>query len=285
MTEICIVFDRLRSEEKILEKQAVELGHEAKMVDAKITHFDTDSTKQDNNFGDVVLERCISYYRGLHFTSCLEFLDIPVINKFDVSNVCGNKLLTSLLLKKNNIPTPKTYFSFSADATRENLEKIGYPVVIKPVVGSWGRNIIPLKDKDTSEAVIEQRKITDGPLDRIFYLQEVIDRPPRDIRVITIGDRPITAMYRKSSGGFKTNVALGAYTEICNITNEMEDLCIKASKAVGGGILGIDLMEDKKRGLVVHEINNTVEFKGLIKVSKTNIPKEMIEFALDSIRK
>ena len=157
--------------------------------------------------------------------------------------------------------------------------------VTKPVVGSWGRSIIPLKDKDTADAIIEQRQITDGPLDRIFYLQEVIDRPPRDIRVITIGDRPITAMYRKSSGGFKTNVALGADTEICNITNEMEDLCTKASKAVGGGILGIDLMEDKIRGLVVHEINNTVEFKGFIKVSKTKIPKEMIEFDLDSIRK
>ena len=285
MTEICIVFDRLRSEEKILEKQAVELGHETKMVDAKTTYFDTDSTNQDNNFGDVVLERCISYYRGLHFTSCLEFLDIPVINKFDVSNVCGNKLLTSLLLKKNNIPTPKTYFSFSADATRENLEKIGYPVVIKPVVGSWGRNIIPLKDKDTSEAVIEQREITDGPLDRIFYLQELVDRPPRDIRVITVGDNAIAAMYRKSSGGFKTNIALGAEPEICDITNEIEDLCAKTSKAVGGGILGIDLMEDKQKGLVVNEINNTVEFNGLVKVAKTNIPKEMIDFAVTLVKK
>jgi len=285
LSKICIVFDRLRSEEKLLEKQAIDLGYETKMVDAKITHFDTDSNKQNTDFGDVVLERCISYYRGLHFTACIEFLDVPIINKFSVSSLCGNKMLTSIILKKNNIPTPKTYFSFSADAALENIEKIGYPLIIKPVVGSWGRSVIPLKDRDTADAILEQRGITDGPLDRIFYLQEVVDRPPRDIRVITVNDRPIAAMYRKSSGGFKTNVALGADPEICNITNEIEDLCTKASKAVGGGILGIDLMEDKKRGLMVHEINNTVEFKGLIKVSKTNIPKEMIEFALDSIRK
>jgi len=285
LSKISIVFDRLRTEEKMLQKEAEELGHETSLIDAKTTQINTDSQIQDFNFGNIVLERCVSYYRGLYFTACLEFLDVPVINKFNVSTICGNKLLTSMLLKKSNIPTPKTHFSFSADAARENLGKTGYPMVIKPIIGSWGRNVVPLKDKDTSDAIIEQREITDGPLDRIFYLQEMIDRPPRDIRVITIGDKAITAMYRKSSDGFKTNIALGAEPEICDITNEIEDLCASASKAVGGGILGVDLMEDKEKGLVVHEVNNTVEFKGLVKVANINIPKEMIEFAVNSIRK
>jgi [lysine-biosynthesis-protein LysW]--L-2-aminoadipate ligase len=278
------VFDRLRTEEKLLQKNAEELGYETSMIDAKITSFDTDSEPKNYEFGDVVLERCVSYYRGLHFTACLEFMDIPVINKFDVANTCGNKMITSMLLKKNNIPTPKTYFSFSAETALKNFEEIGYPLVIKPIIGSWGRSVIPVKDKDTAEAVIENRQVTDGPQDRIYYLQEMIDRPPRDIRVITIGDQAVSAMYRKSSGGFKTNIALGADPELCEITKEIEDLCEKTSKAVGGGILGIDLMEDKKRGLVVHEVNNTVEFKGLVKVSKKNIPKEMIDYAVRNIK-
>ena len=284
MQKICIVFDRLRTEEKLLQKNAEELGYETSMIDAKITSFDTDSKPENFKFGDVVLERCVSYYRGLHFTACLEFMDIPVINKFDVANTCGNKMITSMLLKKNNIPTPKTYFSFSAEAALENFENVGYPLVIKPIIGSWGRSVMPVKDKDTAEAVIENRQVTDGPQDRIYYLQEMIDRPPRDIRVITVGDQAISAMYRKSSGGFKTNIALGADPELCEITKEIEDLCEKTSKAVGGGILGIDLMEDKKRGLVVHEVNNTVEFKGLVKVSKKNIPKEMIDYAVRNIK-
>jgi [lysine-biosynthesis-protein LysW]--L-2-aminoadipate ligase len=284
LQKICIVFDRLRTEEKLLQKNAEELGYETSMIDAKITSFDTDSKPENFKFGDVVLERCVSYYRGLHFTACLEFMDIPVINKFDVANTCGNKMITSLLLKKNNIPTPKTYFSFSAEAALENFENVGYPLVIKPIIGSWGRSVMPVKDKDTAEAVIENRKVTDGPQDRIYYLQEMIDRPPRDIRVITVGDQAVSAMYRKSSGGFKTNIALGADPELCEITKEIEDLCEKTSKAVGGGILGIDLMEDKKRGLVVHEVNNTVEFKGLVKVSKKNIPKEMIDYAVRNIK-
>jgi [lysine-biosynthesis-protein LysW]--L-2-aminoadipate ligase len=283
LQKICIVFDRLRTEEKLLQKNAEELGYETSMVDAKITSFDTDSKPENFEFGDVVLERCVSYYRGLHFTACLEFMNIPVINKFDVANTCGNKMITSMLLKKNNIPTPKTYFSFSAETALDNFEKVGYPLVIKPIIGSWGRSVMPVKDKDTAEAVIENRQVTDGPQDRIYYLQEMINRPPRDIRVITIGDQAISAMYRKSSGGFKTNIALGADPELCEITKEIEDLCEKTSKAVGGGILGIDLMEDKERGLVVHEVNNTVEFKGLVKVSKKNIPKEMIDYAIRNI--
>jgi len=285
MSKISIVFDRLRTEEKMLQKEAAELGHTAEMLDAKITQINTDTKKSDLELGDVVLERCVSYFRGLHFTSALEFLDIPVLNKFDVASICGNKMFMTLLLKKNNIPTPKTYFSFSSQSATENLEKVGYPLVIKPVIGSWGRGVIPIKDKDTMDAVVEVREITDSPHDRIYYLQEVVKRPPRDIRIITIGDEPIAGMYRKSSGGFKTNIALGADPEICEITKEMEEMAIKASQAMGGGILGIDMMEDEEKGIVVHEVNNTVEFKGLAKVAKRNIPKEMIEFALDYARK
>ena len=285
MSKVCIVFDRLRTEEKMLQKEALDLGHDAVMLDAKITQISTDSKREDYDFGDIVLERCVSYFRGLHFTASLEFMDVPVLNKFDVANVCGNKMFMTLLLKKNNIPTPKTYFSFSGESAAENLEKVGYPLVIKPVIGSWGRGVMPIKDKDTMDAVLEIRNITDSPHDRIYYLQELIKRPPRDIRVITIGDEPIAAMYRKSSGGFKTNIALGADPELCEITKEIEDMAVKASKAMGGGILGIDMMEGDERGLVVHEVNNTVEFKGLAKVAERNIPKEMIKFALNYVRK
>ena len=285
MSKICIVFDRLRTEEKMLQKEASNLGHDVVMLDAKITQINTDSKKEDYGFGDVVLERCISYFRGLHITASLEFMKIPVLNKFEVANICGNKMFMTLCLKKNNIPTPKTYFSFSSESAIKNLEKVGYPLVIKPIIGSWGRGVMPIKDKDTIESIVEIRNITDNPHDRIYYLQELVKRPPRDIRVITVGEKVISAMYRKSSGGFKTNIALGADPEICEITSEMEEMAIKASKAMGGGILGIDMMEDDEKGLVVHEVNNTVEFKGLSKVAKQNIPKEMIEYALNYVRK
>ncbi len=282
MPKIRIVFDRVRVEEKMLEQKAIELGHDAKMIDAKTTPINTESKKNNFDFGDVVIERCVSYFRGLHFTACLEFLEVPVINRFEVANNCGNKMLTSLLLKKHNVPTPKTYFSFSSAAAVETLDKEGYPLVIKPITGSWGRGVMALKDRETADAIIEVRELSDGPLDRIYYLQEMVKRPPRDIRAITVGEQVIAAMYRTSTDSFKTNIALGAEPIACEITKELDDVCIKASKAVGGGILGIDIMEDEKHGLVVHEINNTVEFKGMSKVAKRNIPKEMIEHAVTS---
>lgn len=269
----------------MLQDEASKMGHDTIMLDAKITHLNTESKRDDIDFGDVVIERCVSYFRGLHFTACLEFLGVPVINSFDVSDRCGNKMVTSLLLKKASVPTPKTYFAFSSEEATNLINKVGFPIVIKPVIGSWGRGILPLRDKDTTEAIIEMRDIEDGSHDRIYYLQEMIDRPPRDIRAITVGDQVIAAMYRKSQGDFKTNIALGGDPELCEITKELEDLCLRASRAVGGGILGIDLMEDKKKGLVVHEVNNTVEFKGLAKVAKKNIPQEMINFALSYLRK
>lgn len=280
MPKVRIVFDRVRLEEKMLEQKAIELGHDTKMIDAKTTQFTTESKKSDYDFGNVVLERCVSYFRGLHFTSALEFLDIPVINRTEVANNCGNKMLTSLLLKKHNVPTPKTYFTFSSEMASKTLEEEGYPLVIKPIIGSWGRGVVPLRDKETADAIIEVRELNDGPLDRIYYLQEVVSRPPRDIRAISVGDQLIAAMYRTSTGSFKTNIALGAEPIACEITKELEDICMKASKAVGGGILGIDVMEDEKRGFVVHEVNNTVEFKGMAKVAKKDIPKEMIDYAI-----
>src|SRR5712692_1571621 len=224
MPKVRIVFDRVRVEEKMLEQKAIELGHDTKMIDAKTTQINTESKRSDFDFGDVVLERCVSYFRGLHFTACLEFLGVPILNKFEVANNCGNKMLTSLLLKKHNVPTPKTYFSFSSETALEILDKEGYPLVIKPIIGSWGRGVMPLKDRETADAIIEVRELSDGPLDRIYYLQEMVKRPPRDVRVIVVGDQVVSAMYRTSTGSFKTNIALGAEPIACEITKELDDV-------------------------------------------------------------
>lgn len=282
MVTVGIAYDRLRLEEKMLAEAACSLGHDAILYDVKQARTGTDDTGTDA--GDVVLERCVSYYRGLHFTSYLEFLGIPTVNRFEVASTCGNKMFVTLLLSKHKVPTPTTHFAYSAESATSMMEQIDYPKVIKPVVGSWGRGIIPLRDRDAVDAVIEIRKVTDAPLDRIYYLQDIIDRPPRDIRVITIDSIPVAAMYRASEG-FRTNISMGGDPQPCSYTGEIGEVAARASEAVGGGILGVDMMEDKKEGIIVHEVNNTVEFRGISKVSDTNIADKMVQYAVSQLRK
>jgi [lysine-biosynthesis-protein LysW]---L-2-aminoadipate ligase len=287
MVEVSIICDKVRFEEKALYEKTLSKGIKANIVDAKTITIGTDSKMKDFLLlGEVILQRSVSYYRGLYLTACLEFVGFKVINKFKVGETCGNKLVTSIKLAENKIPTPKTQFAFSAESGLESMKKTGFPVVLKPIVGSWGRGIYPLRDPETASMIVEMREENDSALSRIYYIQEMVDRPPRDIRCIVIGDRVIAAIYRYSSQSeWRTNVARGGKVELAPITKEMEDLALKAAKTVGGGILGVDMMEDKSHGLVVHEVNNTVEFRGAASVSKADIPSEMIDYAIKIARK
>lgn len=287
MVEVSIVCDKVRFEEKALYEKTLRKGIKANIVDAKTITIGTNSKMKDFLLlGDVILQRSVSYYRGLYLTACLEFVGFKVINKFKVGETCGNKLVTSIKLAENKIPTPKTQFAFSAESGLESMKKTGFPVVLKPIVGSWGRGIYPIRDLETASMIVEMREEDYSALSRIYYIQEMVDRPPRDIRCIVIGDHAIIAIYRYSSQSeWRTNVARGGKVELAPITKEMEDLALKAAKTVGGGILGVDMMEDKSDGLVVHEVNNTVEFRGAASVSKADIPSEMIDYAIRVARK
>jgi [lysine-biosynthesis-protein LysW]--L-2-aminoadipate ligase len=276
---ICIIYDKLRFEEKKLYKDIQQKGFDAILVDGKSLIFDTESSKSDSRFGDIVLQRVISYNRGLHLTYCLEQIGLPVVNSFNVSEICGNKLITSLILKKNNVPTPKTTFAFSTESARECMKKLGYPLVVKPIIGSWGRGVYQIKDQSMAEMMLDSRQENENLFSRIYYLQELIDRPSRDIRCIVIGDQVVASVFRYSSENeWRTNVAVGGRTEVASLTSELKEIVLKASNAVGGGILGVDLMEDKERGYLVHEVNNTVEFRGASAVCKSDIAGAMTDY-------
>ena len=283
MVRISIAYDRLRVEEKMLAKSASGMGHEAHMVDAKSVSASTQSSAASLGLGDVVLERCVSYHRGMCFTAIAEFAGVTSINSLDVASRCGNKMFMTLLLQKARVPTPRTHFALSAEGAVDCFGREGYPLVIKPLVGSWGRGVMSVNDRDTLDAIMEARAVTDSPHDRLYYLQERIRRPPRDIRVITVGGEAVAAMYRES-GGFRTNVAAGARPEPCAITPEIGELAARASEAVGGGVLGVDMMEDAERGIVVHEVNNTVEFRGMASTGQADVPGAIIEFAARTAR-
>lgn len=273
------MYDRIRWEEKTLRDKAKEKGIKAELIDAKSFPVDLSSKKIDK-FGDIVLQRCIGYFRGLHFSAILESKGISVINSFHTSLLCGDKLLTSLRLSKAGIPTPKTYVAFSMESALDAISKIGYPVVVKPIIGSWGRLISLVKDSESAEAVFEHREMMNNPLLKIYYIQEFVKRPPRDIRIISMDDEAVTAIYRSStSDNWKTNVALGAKVSPCKITDEIEEIVVKTSKVLGGGILAIDAMESED-GILIHEVNSTIEFKGAATASGKDIGSKILDFVV-----
>ena len=278
-TAVTVLYDTIRWEEKALLEAGKKKNIDLQMLDCKKLSLDLDSEVKD--YG-TILQRCVSYYRNLHSTAGLEGMGVNVINCLNTGIFAGNKLFTHMLLKKQKISTPFATVSFSKEAALESLEKHGYPQIIKPTVGSWGRMVSKINDTDSAEGIIESREKM-YPIYQIHYLEEFVQRPPRDIRAIVVGDKVVAAIYRSSgNGSWKTNMALGGVAEKCAVSNEMEDICIKAKNAVQGQIVGVDLMESKDKGLVVHEINNTTEFKNTVRVCEVDIPSLMIDYAVES---
>jgi len=278
---ITVLYDTIRLEEKLIIESAKKNDISIELVDCKKLFINLNEKNVDFQ---TVLQRCVSYYRNIHSTASLEGFGINVINCLNTGLLAGNKLFTHMLLQKNNIPTPDVTVAFSKDAAMESLEKTGYPKIIKPTVGSWGRMVSKLNDHDAAEGIIEGKESM-HPIHQVHFLEEFVERPPRDIRAIVIGDTVSAAIYRNSgNGNWKTNTHLGGSAETCKVSNEMEDICLKAKDAVQGEIVGVDLMESKSKGLVVHEINNTTEFRNVVRVTEVDIPKQILEYAKNSVK-
>jgi len=279
--KITVLYDTIRLEEKLLIKAAERHDIQIEMVDSK--QLSVDLNKNTHEFG-TVLQRCVSYYRNIHSTATLEGLGARVINCLNTGLLAGNKLFTHMLLQKAGIPTPEATMAFSKESAMESLEKNGYPKIIKPTVGSWGRMVSKLNDRDSAEGVIESRESM-HPSYQMYFLEEFVQRPPRDIRAIVIGDTVAGAIYRVSNDtNWKTNTHLGGSAEMCEVSNELEEICIKAKNAVQGEIVCVDLMESNDKGLVVHEINNTTEFRNVVKVTGIDIPTQMLDYLKNSSR-
>jgi len=287
MKAASLVSDRIRWDEKALIRAASNAGLDLKIVDPKTIFLNVsgDLDKLRDLFGEIVIDRCVSYFRGLHIAAILEKADLRVINPFNVSLICGNKMFTTLALMNAGVPVPKTLVAFTKEGVLKALDEMGFPAVMKPVVGSWGRLIALVKDRDSAQAIVESREQMHNALLQIYYIQEYVERPPRDIRVLVIGDEAAAASYRYSpKNDWRTNVARGGISKPCRLTEELEDLALRAAEAVGGGVLAVDCMESPT-GILVHEINSTVEFRGLYSATGIDIPGKIIEYVIELMKK
>jgi [lysine-biosynthesis-protein LysW]--L-2-aminoadipate ligase len=277
--KIGVLYSRVRVEEKWIFAAMEKRGLDYERLDDRAISFDLENPAPWRAF-DAVLERSISFTNGLYALRILNSFGVPTINTAAVAEICGDKLTTSAMLAKAGAPQPRNVVAFTPEAALEAIEAFGYPVVLKPVVGSWGRLLAKINDRDAAEAVLEHKAVLGSVQHSVFYIQEYIKKPGRDIRAIVVGDRVLTAIYRKSEHWI-TNTARGGEGELCPITPEIEALCLKATAAVGGGILAVDLIEHAERGFLVNEINHTMEFHTAQPISGVDIADEIVNYVME----
>lgn len=275
-----LLYSRVRVEEKMLFETLDARGVQYDRIDDRDVEFDLQNPGHWRDY-DVILERCINHSRALFALKILNDWGIPTVNTAYVADVCGNKLVTSSQLVKAGVPTTRIKIAFTPESAIKAIEEFGYPVVLKPAVGSWGRLLSKINDREAAEAVLEHKEVLGSYHHSIFYIQEYIRKPGRDIRAFVIADETVAAIYRIRADHWITNTARGGQATDCPVTPELNRICVAASRAVGGGITGVDLFEDPERGLIVNEVNYTIEFRNSsIGTTGVDIPNLIIDYVL-----
>ncbi|MCB9844829.1 MAG: lysine biosynthesis protein LysX [Phycisphaeraceae bacterium] len=276
---IGLLYSRVRVEERLLIEalQARAIDHE--LIDVRSSSFDAHDGAVWRRF-DAVLDRCISQTQALTVVRMIESYGVPCVNPARVIEVCGDKLTTSLALVREGVPTPRTIVAVEPESALRAIESMGYPVVLKPTVGSWGRLLARINDRDAAEALLEHKCTLGGPHHGVFYIQEYVEKPQRDLRVFVAGEEVLCGIVR-SSEHWITNTARGGRAARLDITPEIAAICRGAARAVGGGVLAIDLLECPRRGPLVGEVNHTMEFRNSIEPTGVDIPGRIVGYTLD----
>ena len=231
---------------------------------------------------DLVFERCVSTSRGMYALALLNSWGMRSFNTYETAAICSDKLRTSIAFTAHGIPQPHTRVAFTPSSAMQAIEDVKYPAVLKPVTGSWGRLLARVHNRDSAEAILEHRQTLGDYNHHIYYVQEYVDKPGRDIRAFVVGDRTIAAIYR-ASNHWITNTARGGQATNCPVTEQLDDICVRAARAVGGGILAVDLLEDAAGSFVVNEINHTMEFRNSSEPTGVDIAQEVIDFVIQQI--
>lgn len=276
--KVGVLHSRVRIEEKLILAELEARGVDYDLIDLRSVDFDLGRPELWTAY-DVVLERCVSHSQAMAALQIFNMWGIPTVNHYDVGMICGDKIHTSLALMRAGVPTPAVRVAMSKEAAVEAIEGLGYPAVLKPATGSWGRLLARVENRDAAEAIIEHKMTLGSYQHSILYIQEYVDKPGRDIRTFVVGDACICGITR-TSDHWITNTARGGRATNCPISPELAEISVAAARAVGGGLLAIDLLERPDGSYTVNEVNYTMEFRNSIEPTGVNIPAHMVEYLL-----
>jgi [lysine-biosynthesis-protein LysW]---L-2-aminoadipate ligase len=272
---------RVGVEEKLLLEEFRTRSVTLEMIDPRTIHFRLEERDAWSEY-DVVFDRLISFSQSQAILEILDGWAIPTVNNLRVVNVCGNKLATSVALEAHHVPTPRVRVAFTPEAALAAIEELGYPAVLKPAVGSWGRLLGKVNDRDAAEALLEHKATLGNYSHSIFYIQQYVNKKAgRDVRSFVVDGQTICAIGRESQHWI-TNTARGGKAANFPVTAEVDRLSRAAAEAVGGGVLAIDLLEDQAGNWLVNEVNHSMEFRNSIAPTGVNIPARMVDFVLQT---
>jgi [lysine-biosynthesis-protein LysW]--L-2-aminoadipate ligase len=280
--KIAVICSRVRVEEKTLVAALEARSATVERIDPRDLHVDL--AGKTLGAYDAALVRCLSHTRAYYVTRWLQSVGVPAISPHETVRVCGDKLLTTAALQEAAVPNPRTKLAFTPEAALEAIEEMGYPVVLKPLTGSWGRLLARVNDRDAAEAILEHKKTLGGYQHSVIYIQEYIEKPQRDIRSFVVGDETICAIYR-TSDHWITNTARGGEVSNCPVTPEIDALSRAAAQAVSGGFIAIDLLETPDGRLLVSEANHTPEFRNCIDPTGVDIPGKVADAVLKAAQR
>lgn len=272
--KVGLLHSLIRKEEKLLIEEFRTRGVDLVMIDDRKLTSDLESAPSV----DILLERSINHSRSMYGLRLLEASGVHCINSAEVAKICGDKILTSVALKEAGVSQPPVRVAFTEESALAAIEELGYPVVLKPAVGSWGRLLSKVNDRESAEAILEHKALLGSYHHSIFYIQKFVEKKGRDIRSFVVGDECIAAIYR-SSDHWITNTARGASAAGCEVTTKIADISLAAANAVGGGVLAVDLFENDG-DFSVNEVNYTMEFRNSIETTGVNIPARVVDFTL-----
>ncbi len=269
----------IRTEEKLIIQALDDRKVNYERIDVRQAVFNLNDACGWRDY-DVIFDRCVSQSQAATALGVFGYWGIPCVNQADVVEVCGDKRKTTQALVAAGVPTPQTRLALTPESALQAIEEMSYPVVLKPLVGSWGRLLAKVNDREAAEALLEHKAVLGSYNHNIFYIQEYIQKNGRDIRSFVVGGETICAITR-SSEHWITNTAKGGKADNCPLTPEIEKLSCQAAAAVGGGILAVDLFESSDGRLLVNEVNHTMEFRNSIKPTGVDIPGRMIDYVLE----
>lgn len=209
----------------------------------------------------------------------LERLGSFIINPPLAIERAVDKFYALSLLEEAGLTVPRTIVTDSADKALKAFYELDCDVVLKPLFGSRGIGSARISDPNIAERIFRALDFHHN----VFYIQEFIPHGSSDIRAFMVGNRVLAAMRRIAEESWKTNVSLGAKPISIRLSNELEELAIKAAKTIGCKVAGVDVLEGSDGPFVI-EVNSQPGWRGLQSVTHMNIADEIVNFVLEMLK-